>query len=118
MSWFEQYPPGHPRAGEPVSRDRVCECGREFTQLMLASGFVSGVRARDLVNSAVLADQLPGGWTPAKCPACEHRALHREPERPARKARRAVSAPRQPDLFEPPAPLRFGAARGPLRSVW
>jgi hypothetical protein len=59
--------------GNPIHRERMCECGRRFMQRLLSERFLSiaeKARAIDLVTK-----QIPGFFIPVHCPACERRDL-------------------------------------------
>lgn len=77
---FATYPPEHPQAGQHITRDRVCHCGREYTQYRLSEAFIVSVSQLSLFGEAALGDECPDGWVPHWCPACDHKALARPPE--------------------------------------
>ena len=68
----------HDTAGNVMTRQRSCECGRKFTQVLLSERFYNiiakrGQRALDMFNR-----QIPGGYVPVHCPSCERRDLGRQ----------------------------------------
>jgi hypothetical protein len=59
--------------GNPIARERTCECGRRFRQRLLSERWLSiaeKAHAMELVTK-----QIPGYFVPVHCPACERRDL-------------------------------------------
>lgn len=59
--------------GNPIHRERTCDCGKRFTQRLLSERFLAIAehgRAIDLVRQ-----QIPGFFVPVHCPTCERRDI-------------------------------------------
>ena len=59
--------------GNPIHRERTCECGKRFTQRLLSERWLSiaeKARAIELVRQ-----QIPGFFVPVHCPQCERRDI-------------------------------------------
>lgn len=72
-------------APPPIEREATCPCGATFTQSSIPAPLAVEAMRRGAL--AALEIQVPGGWTPPRCPMCERRAMDRE------------HASRQPDLL-------------------
>jgi hypothetical protein len=59
--------------GDPITRAAECECGRVFQQSLLNPAFVG---ANPRVAKEFL-KQIPHGYVPIFCPACESKDLGR-----------------------------------------
>ena len=63
------------RDGMPIVRERVCACGRRFTQRQLSERFLTIVANQSKRAIDVLSEQIPGFFVPVHCPPCERRDL-------------------------------------------
>jgi len=59
--------------GEPIARERTCECGRRFTQRLLSQHFLEIAEKAKAIE--LVAKQIPGFYIPVHCPPCERRDL-------------------------------------------
>jgi hypothetical protein len=57
--------------GNVVTRERVCECGRAFTQQLVSARMVRLVERRGARAVEAFVAQIPDGYVPVHCPACE-----------------------------------------------
>lgn len=77
VDFFARHAPGTPDAGRVIERDRSCLCGRRFVQSQVSAEFVAlAERAGGRASEALVRD-VPSGWVPVHCPACESRHLGR-----------------------------------------
>lgn len=63
--------------GKPVSRNRVCDCGRKYTQRLLSERFLNIVAMRGEKCLAAFEHQVPQGYVPVFCPSCERKDIGR-----------------------------------------
>lgn len=56
-------------AGGFVTRDATCQCGKQFTQCIMAAKALESLERQGKVE--VVAKQIPGFWLPVHCPTCE-----------------------------------------------
>lgn len=78
-SWFQRHPLDHPdkqKAGHTITRDRTCECGRCFVQMILSERQLAAAERMGIVP--LIAKQIPGFWVPVHCPSCERKDLGRQ----------------------------------------
>jgi hypothetical protein len=61
--------------GQPIARERSCECGRRFSQRLLSERFLSLVEARGKRAMELFQKQVPGLFVPVHCLPCERRDL-------------------------------------------
>lgn len=65
-------------AGDPITRERTCECGKQFTQRQLSARFLEGVEKFSAGAIDAVSRQIPGYFVPVHCPPCERRDMHRQ----------------------------------------
>lgn len=70
---FAVHPPGHEKAGQVVEREKTCECGRVFLQSLLSNRELEAAARLGVLDRMVR--QIPDGYVPVHCPACERREL-------------------------------------------
>ena len=75
FDFFELYPYDHPRAGEHITREATCGCGRVYEQELLSALVFSVAEAKSPTARALIHVATPDGYVPVRCPACESRAL-------------------------------------------
>jgi len=63
--------------GNPIARERVCECGQRFTQRLLSERFLAMVERRGPRAMELMTKQVPGFFVPVHCPKCERVDLGR-----------------------------------------
>lgn len=68
----------HDAHGNPISRDRTCECGRRFSQHQLSETFMRITEGKSKRAAQLVLAQCPGLFVPVHCPACERRDLGRQ----------------------------------------
>ena len=61
--------------GQPITRNRTCECGRSFEQTLLSERFLEIVERHSGRAIQMLTQQIPGFFVPVHCPACERKDL-------------------------------------------
>lgn len=79
FDWFQRHPAGHPQAGQHITRERTCACGRRYIQLLLSDRWLAVVEQAGAGAEAALFRDVPTGYVPVLCPACERRALAHYP---------------------------------------
>jgi DNA-directed RNA polymerase subunit M/transcription elongation factor TFIIS len=62
--------------GEPITRQRTCECGTAFTQRLLSERFCTAVEAAGGMRAVLR--QIPDLYVPVHCPRCERIDLGRQ----------------------------------------
>lgn len=72
MPWF-----GVDEHGRTIARERVCECGRSFTQFQLSERFMLAAERRSPRVADLVQTQCPGLFVPVHCPRCERVDLRR-----------------------------------------
>lgn len=107
FDFFARYHGEHPKAGQRVQRQVTCHCGQVFTQQQLSAAYqelvdAAGERARRAMQA-----QIPDGFVPRHCPACERRTLAFYPVAGAEPApdRRSRAAGERTAEPEPQLPL-------------
>jgi hypothetical protein len=74
----------------PVERRKACECGREFTQSLMAPSELASLER--MGHIATFMRQIPECWVPVHCPPCERVQLgHQSRIDEARNAPRVAS---------------------------
>ena len=63
--------------GDPITRERTCECGRKFTQRLLSERFLTIVERKSRHAIDLLTKEIPGYYVPVFCLPCESRDLGR-----------------------------------------
>ena len=63
--------------GNPITRERTCECGKTFSQRLLSQRFFNIVARRGAKCLAEFERQIPEGFVPVFCPACERKDIGR-----------------------------------------
>ena len=76
-------------------------CGREYTQIRLPAEFLERMRERDLFGEQLLAETCPDGWTPPRCPPCEHKELIRVPQRAVMRGTMQAAPPATAPVYRP-----------------
>lgn len=89
QTWFatEIGPDGTRR---PITRVRVCECTRQFTQHLLSPTQCASWERQGVITN-VLA-QIPDLFVPVRCPGCESKELGRQARIDEARARSRWSA--------------------------
>lgn len=64
--------------GNPITRDRTCECGRRFAQSQLSARFMEMAERQSKRAAALVFAQCPGLFVPVHCPECERRDIGRQ----------------------------------------
>lgn len=72
--WFSK-----DRDGQTIVRERTCECGARYTQMLLSERFMSIVQQRGSHAVDATMNVIPDMFVPVLCPACESRALGAAP---------------------------------------
>jgi hypothetical protein len=70
---FAVYPSGHEKAGQLIERETTCECGRNFSQTLLAARELEAAERMGVIGR-ILA-QIPDCYVPVHCPPCERQDL-------------------------------------------
>jgi ribosomal protein S27E len=65
-------------AGDPITRERTCECGSRFTQRQLSARFLESAERFSAAAIDGISRQVPGYFVPVHCPPCERRDMHRQ----------------------------------------
>lgn len=73
---FAVHPAGHEKAGMTVEREQTCRCGRVYTQSLLSNRELEAAARMGVLDRMVR--QIPDGYVPVECPACERKALTRQ----------------------------------------
>ena len=73
---FAVYPPGHEQAGQLVERERTCACGRVYRQVLLSERELEAAARMRVLDR--ITRQIPDGYVPVDCPACERKNLTRQ----------------------------------------
>lgn len=60
---------------QTITRQRTCECGREYTQMLLSGRFMSVVEAQGQNAVEIMLREVPDLFVPVLCPPCESKAL-------------------------------------------
>lgn len=68
----------HNAAGDPIERDRTCECGRVFTQRLLSERFMAMAEKHSPRAAQLIMQQIPDLFVPVHCPHCERVELGRQ----------------------------------------
>lgn len=85
---FAVYPEGHQHAGQDMTREVECRCGRVFLQRLLSTLFLKWCETLGGQHAVAAVDHSTrGGWVPVECPRCERIALARGHDVPAAPAR-------------------------------
>lgn len=84
------------RAGEPITRERTCECGKPFTQRQLSAHFCEIVEKVGGMNAVMR--QIPDLFVPVHCPPCERRDLGRQATLDTVRDDRRTRDRREPEL--------------------
>lgn len=61
------------KAATPVERQATCECGRTFTQSLMAPSELAALERMGRIKTFM--QQIPDCFVPVHCPACERRQL-------------------------------------------
>lgn len=64
--------------GQPVQRDRTCECGKAFKQSLLSERFRALIAKRGRRCMQLVTEQIPDGYVPVHCHSCERVDLGRQ----------------------------------------
>jgi hypothetical protein len=64
------------KRGQLITRQHRCECGREFTQMILSATELAAAERLRIVE--LIARQIPDFWLPVHCPPCERKDLSRQ----------------------------------------
>lgn len=59
--------------GNPIARDRTCECGMKFKQRLLSARWLTIAENAGAIE--LVAKQIPEFYVPVHCPKCESRDL-------------------------------------------
>lgn len=65
----------HDAIGQPITRQRTCECGGRFTQRQLSARFMLIVEKQGAGALAAMKRDIPEYFVPVHCPPCERRDL-------------------------------------------
>lgn len=68
--WF-----AHDANGDPITRERSCECGVRFTQRLLSERFFRVIQNQGKRCLELFEKQIPQGYVPVHCPKCERRDI-------------------------------------------
>lgn len=68
----------HDIHGNPISRERSCECGRRFAQHQLSADFMRVAEGKSKRAAQLVLAQCPGLFVPVHCPQCERRDIGRQ----------------------------------------
>lgn len=72
-SMFATYPAGHEKAGATIDRRATCECGREFTQMLMATRELEAIERMGHMRKFLA--QIPDLFVPVHCPKCERHQI-------------------------------------------
>lgn len=73
--WFAYRTDPETDERSPITRQKVCGCGKTFQQRMLSSRFMEIVERQSVQAVTRMMQDIPDLFVPVNCPPCESKAL-------------------------------------------